>query len=86
MKIFVIKTLIIFISFFVLFQLTIGSLVNSLKEDLSDQLSRERIIHVKDKIRDEMKKGIEKEQMLNPDDADLIGKFLKKLIKEVNIN
>ena len=86
MKIFVIKTLIIFISFFVLFQLTIGSLVNSLKEDLSDQLSRERIIHVKDKIRDEMKKGIEKEQMLNPDDADLIGKFLKKLIKEVNNN
>mgnify|MGYP001476947036 FL=1 len=86
MKIFVIKTLIIFISFFVLFQLTIGSLVNSLKEDLSDQLSREKIIHVKDKIRDEMKKGIEKEQMLNPDDADLIGKFLKKLIKEVNIN
>ena len=86
MKIFVIKTLIIFISFFALFQLTIGSLVNSLKEDLSDQLSREKIIHVKDKIRDEMKKGIEKEQMLNPDDADLIGKFLKKLIKEVNIN
>ena len=33
-----------------------------------------------------MKKGIEKEQMLNPDDADLIGKFLKKLIKEVNNN
>tara|TARA_B100000683_G_scaffold216798_1_gene212558 strand:- start:181 stop:441 length:261 start_codon:yes stop_codon:yes gene_type:complete len=86
MKIFVIKTLIIFISFFALFQLTIGSLVNSLKEDLSDQLSREKIIHVKDKIRDEMKKGIEKEQMLNPDDADLIGKFLKKLIKEVNNN
>ena len=33
-----------------------------------------------------MKKGIEKEQMLNFDDADLIGKFLKKLIKEVNNN
>ena len=86
MKIFVIKTLIIFISIFVLFQLTIGSLVNSLKKDFSDQLSREKIILVKDKIRDEMKKGLEKEQMLNPDDADLIGKFLKKLIKEVNIN
>ena len=86
MKIFVIKTLIIFISIFVLFQLTIGSLVNSLKKDLSDQLSREKIIVVKDKIREEMKKGIEKEQMLNPSDADLIGKFLKKLIKEVNNN
>ena len=86
MKIFVIKTLIIFISIFVLFQLTIGSLVRGLKEDLSDQFSREKIILVKEKIREEMKKGIEKEQMLNPDDADLIGKFLKKLVKEVNNN
>ena len=33
-----------------------------------------------------MKKGIEKDQILNSDDADLIGKFLKKLIKEVNNN
>ena len=55
MKIFVIKTLIILISIFVLFQLTIGSLVNSLKKDLSDQLSREKIILMKDKIREEMK-------------------------------
>ena len=86
MKIFVIKTLIVFISIFVLFQLTIGSFVNGLKEDLSDQFSREKIILVKEKIREEMKKGIEKEQMLNPDDADLIGKFLNKLIKEVNNN
>ena len=86
MKIFVIKTLIVFISIFVLFQLTIGSLVNGLKEELSDQFSREKIILVKEKIREEMKKGIEKDQILNSDDADLIGKFLKKLIKEVNNN
>ena len=86
MKIFVIKTLIIFISIFVLFQLTIGSLVNGLKEELSDEFSREKIIIVKEKIREEMKKGIEKEQLLNSEDADLIGKFLKKLINEVNIN
>jgi hypothetical protein len=86
MKIFVIKTLIIFISIFVLFQLTIGSLVNGLKEELSDQFSREKIILAKEKIREEMKKGIEKDRILNPDDADLIGKFLKKLIKEVNNN
>ena len=86
MKIFVIKTLIIFISIFVLFQLTIGSLVNGLKEELSDEFSREKIILVKEKIREEMKKGIEKDRILNSDDADLIGKFLKKLIKEVNNN
>ena len=60
MKIFVIKTLIVFISIFVLFQLTIGSLVNGLKEELSDQFSREKIILVKEKIREEMKRGLKK--------------------------
>ena len=43
MKIFVIKTLIVFISIFMVFQLTIGSLVNGLKEELSDQFSREKL-------------------------------------------
>tara|TARA_Y100001970_G_scaffold275333_1_gene376421 strand:- start:517 stop:777 length:261 start_codon:yes stop_codon:yes gene_type:complete len=86
MKIFVIKTLIIFIGIFILFQLTVGSMVNNLREEINNQLSEEKIILVKEKMREEMKKGIEKEQLLNSEDADLIGKFLKKLINEVNIN
>ena len=86
MKIFVIKTLIIFVGIFMLFQLTVGSMVNNLREELNNQFSKEKIILVKEKIREEMKKGIEKEKLLNSEDADLIGKFLKKLINEVNIN
>ena len=86
MKIFVIKALIIFVGIFMLFQLTVGSMVNNLREELNNQFSKEKIILVKEKIREEMKKGIEKEKLLNSEDADLIGKFLKKLINEVNIN
>ena len=86
MKIFVIKALIIFVGIFMLFQLTVGSMVNNLREELNNQFSKEKIILVKEKIREEMKKGIQKEQLLNSEDADLIGKFLKKLINEVNIN
>ena len=86
MKIFVIKTLIIFVGIFMLFQLTVGSMVNNLREELNNQFSKEKIILVKEKIREEMKKGIEKEKLLNSEDADLIGKFLKKLLNEVNTN
>ena len=86
MKIFVIKTLIIFVGIFMLFQLTVGSMVNNFKEELNNQFSKEKIILVKEKIREEMKKGIQKEQLLNSEDADLIGKFLKKLFNEVNTN
>ena len=86
MKIFVIKTLIIFVGIFMLFQLTVGSMVNNLREELNNQFSKEKIILVKEKIREEMKKGIEKEKLLNSEDADLIGKFLKKLFNEVNTN
>tara|TARA_Y100000591_G_scaffold21754_1_gene16080 strand:+ start:34 stop:294 length:261 start_codon:yes stop_codon:yes gene_type:complete len=86
MKIFVIKALIIFVGIFMLFQLTVGSMVNNLREELNNQFSKEKIILVKEKIREEMKKGIEKEKLLNSEDADLIGKFLKKLLNEVNTN
>ena len=41
---------------------------------------------MKDKAREEMKKGIEKDTILNPDDAQLLGKFLNKLLKEINQN
>ncbi len=33
-----------------------------------------------------MKKGIEKDRILSPDDAQLLGKFFNKLLKEINQN
>ena len=38
MKIFVIKTLIIFVGIFMLFQLTVGSMVNNFKEEWLDEI------------------------------------------------
>ena len=41
-------------------------------------------IYKKGKIREEMRKGIEKDKILNEEDAELIQKFIKKLLKEIN--
>tara|TARA_B100000959_G_scaffold279359_1_gene339376 strand:- start:1621 stop:1881 length:261 start_codon:yes stop_codon:yes gene_type:complete len=86
MKIFLIKSVIIFIGLLVLFQITIGSVINNFQKELENQISNEKVILMKDKIREEMKKGIAKDRILNPDDAQLLGKFLNKLLKEINQN
>jgi len=86
MKIFLIKSIIIFIGLFVLFQITIGSVINKLEKEIENQISNQKIILMKDKIREEMEKGIQKERILNPGDAQLLGKFINKLLKEINQN
>ena len=86
MKIFLIKSIVIFFGIFILFQLTIGTVINNFQKEVESQLSEEKIILMKDKAREEMKKGIEKDTILNPDDAQLLGKFLNKLLKEINQN
>jgi|TARA_B100001123_G_C14484373_1_gene699712 1,2-phenylacetyl-CoA epoxidase catalytic subunit len=84
MKIFLIKTGVIFFAVLVLFKLTVGSLYNSLQKKFDEQFSKEQIMLIKDKIREEMRKGIEKDKILNDDDAKLIQEFIKKLLKEIN--
>lgn len=84
MKIFLIKTGVIFFAVLVLFKLTVGSLYNSLQKKFDEQFSKEQIVLIKDKIREEMRKGIEKDKILNDDDAKLIQEFIKKLLKEIN--
>ena len=86
MKLFLIKSIIIFFGLFVLFKITIGSAINNLQKEVENQISNEKIILIKDKIRKEMKKGIEKDRILSPDDAKLLGKFFNKLLKEINQN
>ena len=86
MKIFLIKSMVIFFGIFILFQLTIGTVIKNFQKEVESQLSEEKIILMKDKAREEMKKGIEKDTILNPDDAQLLGKFLNKLLKEINQN
>ena len=83
MKIFLINRSNFFCSL-ILFKLTVGSLYNSLQKKFDQQFSKDQIILIKDKIREEMRKGIEKDKILNDEDAELIQKFIKKLLKEIN--
>ena len=83
MKLFIYKALVAFFLVFLLFQLTIGALIRNYEEKLDSYLSKENLSHIKIKMKKEMKNAIKKENYLEPEDAELINKFLKKLQKEI---
>ena len=85
MKIFVIKSLFIFVCIFILFQITVGSIVKKYQEKLDYLVSKEQLIHIKDKLRKEMRAAINKDVYLDPEDSKLISQFIKKIEKEINL-
>ena len=65
MRLFIYKLLITLAGVYILFQLTVGLLVTEVKKNLSDFSSAENISFIKNKIREEIKNGIEKDKILN---------------------
>ena len=85
MRIFLVKTIIVFFATFLLFQVTIGSQFKSFRDSLNTFSSKEKRDVFKEKIKEEMKKGIAKENYFKEDERVLISKFLKKIFKELEL-
>ena len=85
MKVFLVKSIIVFFGIFFLFQATIGSQFESFRNSLDIFSSKEKRDVLKEKIKDEMKKGIEKENYFTEDERILISRFLKKIFKELEL-
>ena len=84
MRIFIYKLLITLAGIYILFQLTIGLFVKEVKKNISEFSSSENISIFKDKIREEIKNGVEKEKILNEIGLVLLKKFIEK-IKSITI-
>ena len=84
MKIFVYKTLFIFICVFLLFQFTFGLKIKQMNNELEKFKSQKNIENMKNKLRNELRNAISKENYLSPDDAKLINDFINKLKKELS--
>ena len=84
MREFIYKVIIITFIGIIVFEFTIGKRIDPIVENinkLSDEQGRKGLIN---KLRKEMKKGLEKEFMLEEDDRVLIYNFLNKLKTEIN--
>ncbi len=84
MKIFLYKSLFIFFLVLILFKLTIGKLITNYEKKFDELLSKEYVNKIKIEIREEIRAGIEKDNILNAEDAQLINKFLIKLQREIS--
>ena len=87
MKLFVYKTLFIFLCILITYKLTFGSLIKNFENKIESIKSKESIFEIKEKIRGEMRGAIKKDKILNKEDAILINKFLRKIENELsNLN
>ena len=78
MKIFIYKFIIVLIGLLLLFEFTIGSRIKNYERTFMSFFSKSEIESLKTKARKEMRSAIKKEVYLNPDDALLISRFIKK--------
>ena len=83
MRIFVYKTLFVFLCLIVTFKLTFGSLMGNLEDKVDEISSKEKIFLLKEKVREEIKRSLLRDNILEKEDAALIGKFLRKISKEI---
>ena len=84
MRNFIYKIIIVGFIFIIVFELTIGKRIDPLVKNIdrfSDEQGRKELIN---KLRKEMNKGLEKENMLNEEDRILIYNFINKLKSEIN--
>tara|TARA_B100001057_G_C22427540_1_gene786089 strand:- start:401 stop:664 length:264 start_codon:yes stop_codon:yes gene_type:complete len=84
MKMFIYKSLIVVLLIFVLFHATFGYMLRSYEEKFYNTFSKDQINSVKNKVRAEIKKGLDKDRILEKDDALMIKKFIDKISKEIN--
>jgi hypothetical protein len=84
MRIFVYKVLILFLSLFFLYQFTIGYSLYKLQQNIFSNLNKETAVSIKMKIREEIKAGLNKDRILNKEDATLLRDLFNKIKLELN--
>ena len=84
MRSFIYKALIITVIFIIAFEFTIGKRLDPIVQNInkfSNEQGRKELIN---KLRKEMRKGLNKEYILKEDDRILINRFINKLSKEIS--
>ena len=86
MKIFVYKALIVVFLSFLFFEFTIGKKIKKIDSKIEDLINskgeREKIAN---KIRNEIERANQKENILSVKDRELLSEFINKIIEELNL-
>ena len=85
MKTFIIKTVIGLFAAYLFFEISIGSRLDYFQNTIELLKQEQTRIDIKDKIKKELKKAIEKENYFTEEEKFLISGFIKKIQKELNL-
>lgn len=83
MRLFLYKSLFILVAVFILYKITIGSLINRYENKIENYFTKETIEKYKVKIREELQDASTKDRILKKEDAELLSQILKKLQREI---
>ena len=84
MKIFIYKTIFVLIGVYILYQFTIGIKINSYERNFKNFTNDQGREQIRNKIRDELRKAISKDQILKTEDKKLLKEFITKIQNELN--
>jgi len=84
MKIFVYKTIFVLVGIFILYQFTIGKKISYYEHYLKNLKNDQGRELIRNKVRNELKKATEKDQILHPEDRKILKKFITKIQNELN--
>ena len=86
MKSFILKSAIIFLFALLLFRFTIVSIANEYEAKMMNLISSSNFQEIKINIRESLKENNNKDRILDTEDAKLLGNFIKKILKELDLD
>ena len=84
MKQYVYKIIIFILAIIFIYEFTIGKQINKYTDQLNSINSKDGRKETVEKIKNELRKGVEKDRYLSKEDAKLINKFIEKIKKELS--
>jgi len=86
MKIFIYKFLVALVFLYIFFEITIGSRIDYFTNKINMFTDHQSRLNFKNKLKDEMQKGIDKENYFTQEEKILISNFIKKIRKELSLD
>ena len=86
MKIFFYKSVLVFVLFILAVHFSFGLITKQLKKQYIDVSSKDTVEKLKYKIKEELENGSKKDILINPEDAKLINKIIKKIKEDIEKN
>ena len=85
MKIFILKSAIIFLFCLLLFRLTVVSLTNEYENKLNNYVSSSNFKEIKKDFFESLRENNEKDEILDPEDAEILSIFIRKILIELSL-